>query len=139
MVERLIITLMVLLVAIIGIRLLRRRQLRRAQQALQVSTMAVNTPAIVYFWSPSCGQCLSMQKPILERIVSQYGEGRIRLITHNVDETLDVAKAWGVTTVPTTVIVDAQGEVSHVNSGLVTERTLRHQLQMYSMELGAIQ
>ena len=71
--------------------------------------------------------------------MSLCGEGRIRLITHNVDEAVDVAKAWGVTTVPTTVIVDAQGEVSHVNSGLATERTLRDQLQTHPMKLGVIQ
>lgn len=44
-------------------------------------------------------------------------------------EETDVAREWGVTTVPSIYVIDLEGEVAHVNNGLTSEPTLRRQVQ----------
>ena len=130
MVERLAITLFVLIIAAIGMWLIRRRKIRRAQDAIHRSGISSGIPTIVYFWSAGCRQCRNAQRPVLERIVEEYGEGNLKLITYNVDESFDIAKAWGVMTLPTTFIVDQSGEILYANNGLATDRALRRQLNL---------
>ncbi len=130
MYERLAIILFVLIVAAIGTVLVRRRGKQHAQNAMQHLGITPSIPTIVYFWSPRCHLCLSAQKPILERIVKEYGEKYLHLISYNVDESSDIAKTWGVMTIPTTFIVDQSGEVLFVNAGLATDRALHRQLQL---------
>jgi len=47
-----------------------------------------------------------------------------------VDESADIAKAWGVMTIPTTFIIDQSGEVVFVNFGLATDGVLHRQLKL---------
>jgi len=46
----------------------------------------------------------------------------------DVTERTSVAREWGVTTVPSTYVIDRAGEVVHVNNGLASELTLRRQV-----------
>lgn len=128
MVERLAITLFVLIIAAIGMRVVRRRGIERAQKSIQHSGITPGIPAIVYFWSRGCHQCRTAQKPVVERMVEEYGEEHLQLISYNVDESLDIAKVWGVMTVPTTFIVDQSGQVLFANYGLATDGMLHRQL-----------
>ncbi|MEE8415066.1 MAG: thioredoxin family protein [Desulfobacterales bacterium] len=128
MYERLAITLFVLIIAVIGMQVVRRRGIQRAQNSMQHLGIAPGIPAIVYFWSSGCHQCRSVQKPVLERAVEEYGEENLQLISYNVDESSDIAKAWGVMTIPTTFIVDQNGEVLYANYGLATDGMLHRQL-----------
>lgn len=139
MVERLAIILFVLIVAAIGIGLVRRRGIQRAQNAIQRLGITPSIPTIVYFWSPRCHSCRNAQKPILERIVEEYGEKYLRLVAYNVDESSDIAKAWGVMTIPTTFIIDQSGEVLFVNIGLATDGVLRRQLKLQQISQGEVQ
>ena len=128
MYERLAIVLFALIVAAIGMGLVRRRGIQRAQNAIQRLGITPGIPTIVYFWSPSCHTCRNAQKPILEHIVEEYGEKYLQLISYNVDESADMAKAWGVMTIPTTFIIDQSGEVLFANNGLATDGMLHRQL-----------
>ena len=131
MVERLAIVLFVLIIAAIGMGLVRRSGIRRAQNAMQGWGITPGIPTIVYFWSPRCHSCRNAQKPILERIVEEYGEKYLQLISYNVDESSDMAKAWGVMTIPTTFIINQSGEVLFVNIGLATDGVLHRQLSIF--------
>jgi len=128
MYNRLAITLFVLILAAIGMWVVRRKGIQRAQNAIHHLGITPGIPSIVYFWSPGCHPCRNAQKPVLERMVEEYGEENLRLISYNVDESSDVAKAWGVMTIPTTFIVDQNGEVLCANNGLATEGMLHRQL-----------
>lgn len=128
MYERLAIILFVLIVAAIGMVLVRRRGMQRAQNAIQRLGITPGILTVVYFWSPRCHLCRNAQKLILERIVEEYGEKYLRLISYNVDESSDIAKTWGVMTIPTTFIVDQSGEVLFANNGLATDGMLHRQL-----------
>ena len=139
MYERLAIILFVLIIAAIGMGLVRRRGIQRAQNAIQRLGITPGIPTIVYFWSPRCHLCRNAQKPILERMVEEYGEKYLRLISYNVDESSDMAKAWGVMTIPTTFIIDQSGEVLFVNSGLATDGVLHRQLKLQHTSQGEVQ
>lgn len=130
MVERLAIILFVLIVAAIAMGLVRRRGIQRAQNAIQRLGITPGILTVVYFWSPRCHLCRNAQKPILERIVEEYGEKYLRLISYNADESSDIAKAWGVMSIPTTFVIDQSGEVLFVNIGLATDGVLHRQLKL---------
>jgi thiol-disulfide isomerase/thioredoxin len=130
MYERLAIILFVVIIAAIGIGLVRRRGKQRAQNAIQRLGITPGILTVVYFWSPRCHLCRNAQKPILERMVEEYSEKYLRLISYNVDESAEIAKTWGVMTIPTTFIVDQSGEVLFVNIGLVTDTVLHRQLKL---------
>ena len=136
MYERLAIVLFALIVAAIGMGLVRRRGIQRAQNAMQRLGITPGIPTIVYFWSPRCQSCRNAQKPILERIVEEYGEKYLQLISYNVDESSDIAKAWGVMTIPTTFIIDQRGEILFVNAGLATDGVLHRQLKLQHISQG---
>jgi len=72
-------------------------------------------------------------------MAEEYGEKYLRLISYNVDESSDIAKAWGVMTIPTTFIIDQSGEVLFVNSGLATDGVLRRQLKLQQISQGEAQ
>lgn len=139
MYERLAIIVFVLIVAAIGMGLIRRRGIQRAQNAIQRLGITSGIPTIVYFWSPRCHLCRNAQKPILERIAEEYGEKYLRLVAYNVDKSAEIAKAWGVMTIPTTFIVDQSGEVLFVNIGLATDGVLHRQLKLQHISQGEVQ
>ena len=139
MYERLAIILFVLIIAAIGMGLMRRRGTQRAQNAIHGLGITPSILTIVYFWSPHCHSCRNAQKPILERIAEEYGEKYLRLISYNVDESADIAKAWGVMTIPTTFIIDQSGEVLFVNFGLATGGVLHRQLKLQPNSQGEVQ
>lgn len=104
-----------------GLRLLRRWQLARANAADRAFAGDTEGAAVVYFWSTDCPLCRTAQGPILERL-------GVRLHSHQVEACPDLARAWGVSTLPTTFVVAAGGAVRFVNNGLASEATLRRQL-----------
>jgi len=123
------ITLAVMAVAWAALTLMRRRQGILANRASQGFNTASNIPAIVYFWSEGCSVCKGTQKPILERILGEYGKERLTLTAYNIDEAPEVAKEWGVRTLPTTFLLDSAGTIRHANNGLVVPESLRKQLE----------
>lgn len=84
-------------------------------------------PTILYFTTPDCVQCRLRQMPILEQLLSELGHP---VVLRKVDalEHEDLARRYGVLTVPTTVILDATGRPRAINHGLATADRLRSQL-----------
>jgi len=109
--------------------LMKRRQFAVANRASKKLDYASNTPTIVYFWSDGCHVCKNTQKRILEEILGEYGNERLMLTAYNIDEAPDVAKKWGVRTLPTTFLLDSAGTIKCVNNGLVVSEILRKQLK----------
>ncbi len=128
MYERLTITFVVM--ALFGVMLvfLKRRQIAAASRASQQLNKRAKLPTIVYFWSDGCPVCKFTQRPILDRILAEYGKEGLALNAYNIDEAPAVAKKWGVMTLPTTFLLDSSGTIKHVNNGLVAPENLRRQL-----------
>ncbi|MGI5878103.1 MAG: thioredoxin [Christensenellales bacterium] len=60
-------------------------------------------PVFVDLWAPWCGPC-RMVGPIVEQIADEY-EGRIKVGKVNVDEEPELARRYGVMSIPTLLII----------------------------------
>src|SRR6266511_3195208 len=54
-----------------------------------------NKPVLVYFTTPDCTPCKTMQRPAIDRVSNLLGE-KLHVIEIDATERPDLAKAWGV-------------------------------------------
>lgn len=108
---------------------------RRIRSGLRLDAYQIGRPAILYFTTPDCIPCKTIQQPALERIASTYGN-RVQIIKIDATVQPKLADAWGVLSVPTTFIIDARGRPRGVNHGTASEKRLKSQLREIG-ELGA--
>ena len=111
--------------------LVRRWQLGRAGRAALIDPLLgglrPGVPAVVYFTSPECAPCRFQQSPTLDRLRADLGEG-IQVIEIDALAETDAATRWGVLSVPTTFVLDTQGQPRAVNYGVAGLETLRAQV-----------
>ncbi|MBK8783241.1 MAG: thioredoxin family protein [Anaerolineales bacterium] len=87
-----------------------------------------NKPVIVYFTTPDCAPCKTVQRPALEKLTSLLGE-KLHVVEIDATERPDLAKTWGVMSVPTTFLLNARGEARYVNNGVTRVEKLMEQIQ----------
>ena len=87
-----------------------------------------NKPVLVYFTTPDCVPCKTVQRPAIERVSSILGQ-TLEVIEINAYDQPDLAKTWGVMSVPTTFVLDARGEARYVNHGVTRAEKLLEQLK----------
>lgn len=105
-----------------------RAILARARVASRNGDIAPSgSPSILYFTTPDCVPCKTIQRPALEKVKTTLGN-QFRLVEVNAYEQPEVAKKWGVLSVPTTIILDARGTPRHVNFGATGADKLLKQL-----------
>lgn len=102
-------------------------------------------PVIIDFWATWCGPC-KIEAPILNRVAQRYKDRGLVVLGVNTgdrpglapafaqskqlsypilfDAEHDAADLYGVTALPTLVLVGKDGKVRSVHSGLVDENTL---------------
>jgi thioredoxin-like negative regulator of GroEL len=129
MYERLLITFAIMTFSGMVLLFMKRRQMVLANRASHQLKKISKIPTIVYFWSNGCPVCKMTQKKILDEILTEYGKERLALTAYNIDEAPEVAKEWGVRTLPTTFLLDSAGAIRYVNNGLVVSENLRTQLE----------
>lgn len=88
-------------------------------------------PVIVYFTTPDCVPCKTVQRPAIQRVTTLLGEN-VQVVEIDATEHPDLAKTWGVMSVPTTFLLDARGEARYVNNGVTRAEKLMEQLQSLS-------
>ena len=98
---------------------------------LGLESLRPGIPAILYFTSPTCAPCKTIQRPELARLQEQMGD-RVQIIQVDCTERPELASYWGVLSVPTTFIIDAKGQPRGVNHGVTRAAKLLKQLQEIS-------
>lgn len=83
---------------------------------------------LLYFTTPTCAPCKTIQRPAIEQLKAQLGDG-LQVIEVDAAAHPEIADQWGVLSVPTTFVIDAQGRARHVNHGVTRTEKLRQQLQ----------
>ena len=106
-----------------------QRLLLKAQNnALSLFSKLPNKPVIVYFTTPDCAPCKTIQRPALNKLSNLMGD-KLHVIEIDATQQPDLAKQWGVMSVPTTFLLDARGEARYVNNGVARMEKLMEQLQ----------
>lgn len=87
-----------------------------------------NKPVIVYFTTPDCAPCKTIQRPALNKLSNLMGD-KLEVVEIDATQRPDLARQWGVMSVPTTFLLDAHGEARYVNNGVARVEKLMEQLQ----------
>jgi len=87
-----------------------------------------NKPVLVYFTTPDCAPCKTIQRPAINRVSNVLGE-ELEVVEIDATQRPDLAKAWGVLSVPTTFVLDTHGEARYVNNGVARVEKLLEQIQ----------
>lgn len=128
MTDRLLVLLLVAFIVIAIWGLIRRRSASyRGRDASDL--LDADSPLILAFSTPDCVPCRTAQKPALEQLLHRY-PGRVDV--RHVDATVypDLAERFGILTVPSTVVVGADGQIVAVNYGLARADRLARQLNL---------
>lgn len=107
---------------------------RRAKRGLGLAELELGKPAILYFTTPDCLPCQTVQRPALQSISDQYGD-LLQIITIDAYQNPKLADSWGVLSVPTTFIIDRQGRPRGVNHGVARFARLKSQLEQMDQSL----
>ncbi len=94
----------------------------------QDSFLPKGMPVILYFTTPTCVPCKTIQRPALQRLKEQAGE-KLQVVEIDASQQPEVASRWGVLSVPTTFIIDAKGDPKHVNHGVAPYEKLQKQIK----------
>jgi thiol-disulfide isomerase/thioredoxin len=128
MIERLLIAAGLIVLGVLAVRFGPRLFLTlRARRELGLPGFRFGTPAILYFTSPGCAPCESVQAPALDRLRQEY-HARMQVLEVDATRQPRLADAWGVLSVPTTFVIDAQGRPRLVNHGVARFERLHAQL-----------
>ena len=105
-----------------------RLLIRARNNAFSLFNTLPNKPVLVYFTTPDCVPCKTIQRPVINRVSHVLGE-QLEVIEIDATERPDLAKAWGVMSVPTTFVLDTRGEARFVNNGVARAEKLLEQIQ----------
>lgn len=89
---------------------------------------SLGTPAILYFTTPTCIPCKTIQRPAIQQVQQTLGDG-IQIIEIDASDHKDLASEWGVLSVPTTFIIDKNGQPRQINHGIARAEKLLAQLK----------
>jgi thioredoxin 1 len=110
-------------------KLLNRALLARARaRRLGLEAIRPGIPAILYFTTPTCAPCKTVQRPALARLQERFGEG-LQVIEVDASARPHLADYWGVLSVPTTFIIDSSGRPRCVNHGVARADKLQKQIE----------
>lgn len=83
---------------------------------------------ILYFTTPDCVHCRTTQRPALSRLQELLGD-EVDVVEVNAYENHQMAKEWGVLSIPTIFILNKNGTPLLVNYGVTSAEKLYNQLQ----------
>lgn len=83
-------------------------------------------PVLVDFWAEWCGPC-RMLTPVLEQVAAEQA-GRASVVKVNVDESPELARRYGVQSIPT-LLYFANGKLQDRSVGLVSKKAILSRIE----------
>jgi thiol-disulfide isomerase/thioredoxin len=108
--------------------LLRAWLLNAVSDRLPSSLPGKGKPVILYFTTPTCAPCKTIQRPVIERVQAQHAES-LEVVEIDASSETELADRWGVMSVPTTFVLDSEGKPRYVNHGVATAEKLADQIK----------
>lgn len=130
MLERLFIATVIAGAGLLAYLLVNRRILSAADSKIkQFASYRPGLPALLYFTTPTCSPCKTIQRPAIDRMKNNLGKW-FQVIEVDASAQPEVAQEWGVLSVPTTFVIDAAGKPRYVNHGVTAADKLIQQLEL---------
>jgi hypothetical protein len=137
MLERLILVAAVSLLCVAAVMLIRSWNARRVRQLQQakpdwaaLGAQPDGRRTLIDFSTPSCAACHKAQSPAIDLVRKQLGDDTFRVIRVDAASQPRAARAFGILTVPSTVVLAAGGQhIVAVNQGFAPSTRLVQQLQ----------
>jgi thioredoxin 1 len=85
-------------------------------------------PSLLYFTGVACTICHTAQKPALAALGASL-DGRVPIREIDVAEAPQLAQRYRVMSLPTIIVLDGTGQVTHINVGFTSAERLRDQLE----------
>ena len=101
---------------------------KSASKAAGLEGFRSGRPGILVFGSLSCPICVHAQAPAARKAADALGD-TAQLVEVDVDVSPELAKRYGVVSLPTVFVLDAQGEPRRVYHGFVSAAELRSQVE----------
>ena len=86
-----------------------------------------SAPSVLFFTGEACTICHTAQRPALETLVAVLPD-RVAVREIDIAQEPDLARRYRVMSLPTTIVLDAAGEVTAINTGFASVERLRDQL-----------
>ena len=125
MLERIVLAIAIVIIAVLAYRgwlLIQRRRAARGS----LDRAATGRAAVLVFTSPTCAPCKLQQLPIIDCILLDWRD-KIEVEIVDVTQKPEAAAQYGVWSLPTTIVLDAQRKVIAINQGVAHEHRLREQ------------
>ena len=81
--------------------------IRLTKENFQAEVMQANKPVLIDFYADWCGPC-QMVSPIVDEIAGERSDIKV-----NVDEQMELAQSFGVSSIPTLVVISGGKLVKH--------------------------
>ena len=101
--------------------------IRSRSRRLGLEQSEQGRPVLLYFTTPTCVPCKTVQRPAIERLKNALGES-FQVVEIDATSRPEVASQWGVMSVPTTYIIDSLGQPRYVNHGVAQFEKLSRQM-----------
>lgn len=98
-----------------------------AVDSLPTVTIDDGKPLVIDFSASWCPPCQEL-KPIFASLTKEY-EGKITMVTVDVDENPEMADKFNVESIPTLLFFNSEGECIDRITGLVPEGSLRDEIE----------
>jgi hypothetical protein len=122
-----LVAVVVVIAAALILRAQRAGQRELVGSVIESPPLGGSLPSIVYFTGAACTICHTAQKPALRALADGLDQ---RIEVREVDIAVEpaLARQYRVMSLPTTIVLDAAGQVTDVNVGFANVATLRRQL-----------
>lgn len=88
--------------------------------------LAAGKPLVIDFWATWCGPCKRLA-PTIEELAAEY-DGRVNIGKCDVEEDDELAMQFQVSSIPTLVFFNAQGQMVKRMVGLQTKPVLQQEI-----------
>lgn len=127
--NRLVLAVLIIVMGYLTYQLVNRWSLNRSRILPHgLENLPPGVLGILYFTTPNCMPCKTVQRPALETVKKKFGQ-KLKVIEVDATQQTALADHWGVLSVPTTFIIDANGQARKVNHGVVRAEKLIQQLK----------